>query len=207
MSIEYEKARQQLTDILNSREFTGQRWLDIWLHRIDSWMNEIVRILGGGVERLLGVEVDTRIGWLLPLLLTGILLFVLGWVGRRLYWGRRIPGFVAEREPDAMETASSWWDKGEAFAAEGDYKEGVRCLYRAVLEYLDERGVLLRDVFKANRDYREEVSRRRPDLLPLFAGITFLFDRIRYGAKETGEGDYREFHSLSQKLVKGGGNQ
>lgn len=54
--------------------------------------------------------------------------------------------------------AQKWQERSRRFQAQGNYTEACRCLYFALLQYLDEKGVILQQDSRTDREYRQLVT-------------------------------------------------
>ncbi|SDX17200.1 protein of unknown function [Marininema mesophilum] len=205
MASEYEKARDQLSEILNRDEFTDQQWFDDWRARLSNMVESLGNIVAQQLHSWLGIEVDTRLGSVLPVILGVTFLILLWWLSRRLFWSQEIRGSGEKNSKDTVFSPAVWWEKAENHAKEGEYQEGIAMIFQAVLEGLVQKEILIGSRFKSNRDYREEVERNRPELASLFQQLTRRFDRVRYGNGTTSKEEYMDFYQLSQELLEDGG--
>lgn len=202
---DYQEANRQLSEILKEEERSGENlllkikqglyngWID-WNHRFQEWL-----------EQLLGVEVDTRLGWLLPVLLAALLLLAAVWIFRKTTYSGKVQKDQQHDVPSVEDEAFRWWLMAEARAKRKEYREGIRYLFRSVLASLEKQQILVRGDYKTNHEYRREVEQNRSDLLPAFTELVHQFDRIWYGRVPAAEQEYEVFRSLSAPLVKRGG--
>lgn len=168
-----------------------------------TWFSEVDRMFQKLILYLFGVPIPVGLGWLLPVLLILIIFFIVFWIRRRVHYTHPQEGNSSSVSVPAGEEIHRWWTEGETRAEQGDYREGIRCLFRSVLAALEERKVLIRGDHKTNREYRKEVEQNGSELLPLFSALVLRFDLIWYGRIQADEGDYRDFRQLSTPLVKG----
>lgn len=130
--------------------------------------------------------------------IAALLFFVLRAVriGKR---SRRVGGILDEDEPER--TADEWLVMADGLAAEGKFRESVRCLYLACLVKYDDANVASFRRHETNWEhlYRIEASLRNPGLD--FRSLTQAFDKVWYGGKVRGEEDFVEFRSYYESLV------
>ncbi|EGK13789.1 DUF4129 domain-containing protein [Kroppenstedtia eburnea] len=204
MSSEYREVRRQLAEILKDEESARGGWLVDLQNQLVTWFDKWDGMFREWLVNLFGIPIPVGWGWLLPVLIILILLFTFFWIRRGVHYTRHREGDAGSASMPAGEEVHRWWREGEMKAEQGDYREGIRCLFRAVLAALEERKVLIRGDHKTNREYRQEVEQNGSGLLSLFSALTLRFDLVRYGRLQAGEGDYREFRRLSAPLVEGG---
>ncbi|MFD1426171.1 hypothetical protein JOD24_001186 [Kroppenstedtia sanguinis] len=204
MSSEYQEVRRQLDEILKEEERArGSWWVDLQ-NRLNTWYDQWDDLLRGWLRDLFGIQIPVGWGWLLPVLILLILILAFFWIQRRVHYTRRVEEDAGSSSMPVGEEVQHWWEEGEKKAEQGDYKEGIRCLFWAVLTALHERGVLIRSDHKTNREYRREVEQNGSSLLSLFSALTLRFDLVWYGQLQAGDGDYRKFRRLSALLIQGG---
>ncbi|SFS60892.1 DUF4129 domain-containing protein [Marininema halotolerans] len=204
MAPEYDKARDQLSEILDRSEFTNQQWLDQWQTFFNNILDILSSFLAKQLHSWLGIQVDTRIGGVLPILV-GVIVLVLGiWLARRFFWSKPRVNKDTHKRNDRTLSLEDWWKKAEDYGNRGAYREGITLLYQAVLEQLIQQGIIIGNRYKSNRDYRDEVEQNRPDLAIAFKHLTHRFDRVRYGDGDADKKEYTEFYQLSQRFAQEG---
>lgn len=163
---------------------------------IGNWLNNLL-------SSLFRAGAGSGVGWLLPVLLAILLTLILWVIVKQLYLSR--PAGEEESPSTAEESkALQWWERGEAHALRGEYREGIRCLFRHALETLDHREALDRRDHKTNREYREEVAVAAPIYLPVFQLLVLRFELVWYGMIEPEASDYEEYRRLCEGLTGGG---
>lgn len=207
MSSEYREVQRQLAEILKEEKSARGGWLVDLQNRLYTWFDTWDRMFRDWLDDLLGIPIPVGWGWLLPVLIILILLFTLFRLRRGVYYTPHVEGDEGSASMPSGEEVHHWWAEGELRAEQGDYREGIRYLFQAVLAALEERKVLTRGDHKTNREYRQEVEQNGSGLLSLFSALILRFDLVRYGQLQAGEGDYREFRQLSAPLVKRGSRE
>lgn len=106
---------------------------------------------------------------------------------------------LEEDEPER--TVDEWLAQADALAAEGRYRESVRCLYLATLLRIDEAGVAKFERSETNWEHlaRIEASNKLPSEIE-FRTPTKAFDRIWYGFIVRGQVDVDEFRAIYQNI-------
>lgn len=97
--------------------------------------------------------------------------------------------------------AAEWRAEAEAHEAAREWRQAVRCRYRALLADLASRGVVEEIPGRTSGEYRGEVSRNLPNASEAFAGATEVFDRAWYGRQPTGEGESARFRDLAGRVL------
>ncbi|QKG84435.1 DUF4129 domain-containing protein [Kroppenstedtia pulmonis] len=202
---DYPRAKEQLAEIMN--EFSGYEWFYDGLDKIEAglqWMNEQ---LANWLGAVLDAEVDLRIGWLLPVLLTIIIGVLLWRIGKNVMFRKTDLETHMDIPTIKEKKQEVWWEEAEDCARQKMYREGIRCLFQGVLESLDQQGFLKRQDSKTNREYLTEVQKSRYESVTSFTDLVIQFERVWYGLSPVEERDYRNFLQLSLQLIKKGGKK
>jgi hypothetical protein len=111
----------------------------------------------------------------------------------------------ADPEPTIEVTehrSAAAWDRAAAdHEAAGDWREALRCRFRALLEQLVERGVVDEVPGRTTGELRLEVADRAPAAAGDFAEVADLFDVAWYGEADTGPEDVRRLVDLGARVL------
>jgi len=204
--------RGELAKVLAGREFRNlgeETQRDSMLERLGNWINGLFQ----SVARF-----GSRSAWIGRVLIWGLL----GAVCIGLVWGvmqlerRWRIRLVPEGSGPGAGAASArdwqlWLEDARRAAAEGKWREAVHFVYWASISRLESRRLWPADRARTPREYLSLLAQedpRRPGLTTL----TGSFERIWYGGRAAGEGDYRAAEQLASGLIAGtlvssGGNQ
>jgi hypothetical protein len=111
----------------------------------------------------------------------------------------------ADVEVATTRTAAEWRSEAARLEAGGDWKEGLRCRYRALVADLVHDGVVADVAGRTTGELRADVATARPTVSPAFAGATELFERAWYGDRATGASEAQRFQSLEADVLAGVG--
>lgn len=113
---------------------------------------------------------------------------------------RKASALLDEDEP--LRSSDEWLEKADALAAEGRFREAVRCLYLACLLRADEHGVARFRRHETNWEHlaRIESGGRLPEGVD-FRVHTGRFDRIWYGHRLKGREEFDDFRAWYQELA------
>ncbi|HZD74826.1 MAG TPA: DUF4129 domain-containing protein [Actinomycetota bacterium] len=181
-------------EVLARREFrpAAQPLLD----RIWSW---IVTRIG---ELLAGLTATTA-GSIIGLAIFASILLLLGLLAARfLRTMSRSAEVAAAVAAVPRRSAAEWRAEAEAHEAAGQWRQAVRCRYRALVVDLASRGVVEEVPGRTSGEYRGEVSRNLPTASEAFTGATEVFDRAWYGRRPTGQGDAARFRDLAGRVLE-----
>lgn len=165
------------------------------LQRAQDWFFEQ---LGGIIERLLGGEGGGLLGWIVVILLAAAAIFFVVRFSRGV---RRDPGLTAGAPVAPRRTAEDWRADAEANEANGDWRAGLRCRYRALVADLAIRGLVEEVPGRTAGEYRSQVDANRPTAATDFAGATALFEDAWYGNRPTGPGESATFRALAEAVM------
>ena len=139
--------------------------------------------------------------WIFVAALVGLAIFL---VSRLRLTGRPRdddPDFIVDAEVARSE--HEWLSEAERYEAAGQWKQALRCRFRALVSALIERGVVRDIPGRTTGEYRVEVTRNAPAVAGSFAGAAELFERAWYGDEPTGAAENAHFRSLADEAVLG----
>jgi hypothetical protein len=194
-----------LGKVLTGREFRNLEEpseRDTILERIGNWINRFFN----GVASF-----SARSRWIGRLAVWGFL----GAVCVGLMWGliqmerRWRIRLVPEQSGPAPDAASArdwqlWLEDARRAAAAGRWREAVHFVYWASISRLESKRLWPADRARTPREYLALVADEDPRRAGL-ATLTGSFERIWYGGRAAGEGDYRAAERLAQGLIASGG--
>jgi hypothetical protein len=201
-----DNARDELQDILNSREYTvydrdnqgflQQLWQDI-KDRVIDWLNGLFpdyQVSGGS-----GSMVTFALVILGLVVLAGILIAV----SRKFYNKRKF----ANQKP-LQHLAKKDWSFREHLAesqkqeTEGNYSLAVRHLFLALLLYFHEKEWLVARQWKTNWEYYEELQRVNKEWAQQFYSLALMFDEAAYGEREISQQEFSAFKEAAMELLE-----
>jgi hypothetical protein len=216
-------AREAARRILERPEFAPPQrtWLDRALDWVGDQIARVVDWLASRLDRLFpdgdpsvgggGQGVANLVAWLVLAGLLGVTVwFVARAVVRRRGRARRAkPAKVTaktvvvvdrSREPD------EWRTMAAARAAAGEWREALRCRYRALVGDLARRGLLDEIPGRTTGEERAQLSATSPPAAPTFSEATDLFDRVWYGDEPGGVGEHDRFAALEGEVLDRAGS-
>jgi len=198
----FAKARGAANDVLRAPEFdnaVGPTW---WDRKLAQIQNLIYRLFNGVSDLgTMAPWIGTLLEWLLFVTAAvGLLIFVLRAVARqrmRLALGQSAPAATAwARE------AADWAQQADAHAAAADWREAVHCLYWAAIVLLEDRRAWRHNPTRTPREYIRLLAPGSAQQKGL-RGLTWLFERLWYGQRETTAEDYRLAQQCFRQLESG----
>jgi hypothetical protein len=100
-------------------------------------------------------------------------------------------------------TPADWRAEAEAHERAGEWRQAVRCRYRALVADLAARGLVDEIPGRTAGEYRGEVRRNAPVVADDFAGATDLFELAWYARWPTGQDDAGRLRTLADRVVAG----
>lgn len=97
--------------------------------------------------------------------------------------------------------AADWRAEAEAHEQAGEWRQALRCRYRALVADLAGRGLLDEVPGRTTGEYRAELSASLPAASPPFRGATELFEGAWYGHQPTGASDTARFRELADSVL------
>jgi len=91
----------------------------------------------------------------------------------------------------------------EKYAGKGDYRQGIRYLFLALLLYLDDKDWLKARPWKTNGEYVDELMDVSSTIAKRFSHLAGIFDESFYGGRETTREDYQHFYQLVNEWMGG----
>ncbi len=158
------------------------------------------------IERMLGALVGGGRGTVIAWIIVAVALLAMAVVVAR--FGRSVtrdPGRGVTSVATARRGAAEWWADAEAAERAGQWRQALRCRYRALVAELADRGLVEEVAGRTAGEYRAEMAGAAPGVASSFAGATDLFERAWYGDRPTGEDEARRFRGLADEVLAGVG--
>ena len=195
--------RGTMQQILAGRDFRSLRQQnagDTFLEKVGNWLNRFFE----NAARL-----RSRAAWVGRLLVWGFVLGVcvaLIWTLLQMERRWRVRLVPDDRAP-APGAASArnwqlWLEDAQRAAAAAQWREAIHFLYWAAISRLESRRLWPADRARTPREYLALVApsdQRRSGL----ATLTGSFERVWYGGRPAGEGEYRAAEHLASALISG----
>lgn len=193
-----EEVRQVADEILSRPQYDDGP--DSLLDRINEFLNDLFdNLFGSGDQGGSGGDLPPIVSWLVLAVLVAMVVALIVWAVRSGGWGRRRT--AAEEpvilSPEDQRSPDAWRSQAERHEAEGRWREGLLCRYRALVTELVRAEVVADVPGRTAGEYVREVSASRPDAAGPFAAATELFEAAWYGGVETGEAERDRFAALA----------
>jgi hypothetical protein len=152
------------------------------------------------LARLLAAVAGSGVGAWIILAVVAAVVGLLAW---RFARGTSADRGLATVSPgDRVRPAADWRAEAEAHERAGEWREALRCRYRALVADLAGRGLVEEIPGRTAGEYRVEVAGAVPAAGPPFAGATELFERAWYGRRPTDAGDAGRFRDLEARVLE-----
>ncbi len=188
-----DEVRRATREVLARPEYrpVGRSPLDVLLEWLLGLFGLLLAALGGtGAGSLVGIGI--------------VLLVVLGvavLVARFSRGMTRDPEAAAALRGPPRRSAGEWRAEAEAHERAGDWRQAVRCRYRALIADLAARGLVDEVPGRTAGEYRGEVGRAAPAAADAFAGATELLESAWYGRRPTGPDEASRFRALAERVL------
>lgn len=190
------EARERAREILSRSEFQPppKSLYERVLDAVGEWIGDLFDALVGG-------GAGSFVAWAIVLAAVAFIVYL---VVRGVQSGRprraEEPAVVVDVE--ARRPADAWEAEAAAQEAAGNWREGLRCRYRALIARLARRGVVEEIPGRTAGEYRRTVAKTLPGGAPAFGQATDLFERAWYGGRATGPAEADAFRGLADQVVE-----
>jgi len=158
------------------------------------------------LERILGAILGGGRGGIVAWGIFAVAILVIVVVAVRFARGvTRDPGRAVPSVSVARRGAAEWRADAEAAERAGQWRQALRCRYRALVAELADRGLVEEVAGRTAGEYRVEVAGSAPTVAVPFAGATELFERAWYGDRPTGQDEAARFRGLADEVLTGVG--
>jgi hypothetical protein len=194
-----EAVRSLAEDILSQPRYRepSESFVDMFLRWVGERIADLLSAAGGSGG-------GPALSWLILIAAALALLYVLYRFGRGVRVDTtRAPGAA----PEMIELSRSpveWRSEASALAAEGRYREAMRCRYRALVAELVAIDVVPEIPGRTAREYVADVVVNRPAAGPATAEATDLFEAAWYGDAPTGPPELDRFAELEAQVLDRG---
>ena len=158
-------------------------------HDVGDW---IARVLSGVVGAGVGA-------WIALALIVGLVVLVVWRLGGGV---ARDPGRGIAVSAGRSRPATEWRAEAEAHERAGEWRQAVRCRYRALVADLGGRGLLHEIPGRTAGEYRAELNAALPAGAASFRGATDLFEGAWYGRRPTAAADSARFRELADRVLE-----
>ena len=188
-----EEVRDEIARILSQPEYREPpRPI---FQRIMDWLSEraaelIADILGGGRAVV--------IGWVISVVVAVVVLYLL------IRFVMALRADPARREAamaDPRRPPEDWAAEAERFEATGEWRQALRCRYRALVAQLAARGLVEEVPGRTAGEYRVEVAENLPSASQPFAAATLMFEEAWYGGADVDEVRHAQFRAAASEVT------
>ena len=109
---------------------------------------------------------------------------------------------VRVHEDQVGRTPVDWRAEADRHAAAGDWRQALRCQYRALVAELAERGVVEEMPGRTAREYEQQVRASAPAAAASFEEASDMFEAVWYGFAPCGADDLAHFAAASTATVR-----
>ena len=201
-----DEIKKQLETILAGEEYQAyykqhENFLMQWLEKIVRWLIEFISELFPGT----GVSENTFrwISYALILLFFIVLFILLVVFIRRFVRRKEVKTTPFGTHKEFSMSAKEHVKTAEKYAGKGDYRQGIRYLFLALLLYLNEKEWLKARPWKTNGEYYDELMEVSPPFAEGFHVLSGIFDESFYGGRSTNRENYNHFYQQVKEWIGG----
>jgi hypothetical protein len=167
----------------------GPSFLDRIQNDVFDWLARVLSgVVGAGI-----------VAWIVVAVITGLVALV---VWRLASGMTRDPGRGVAVTAGRTRPSTEWRAEAEAHERAGEWRQAVRCRYRALVADLAGRGLLHEIPGRTAGEYRAELGTALPAASPPFSGATELFEGAWYGKRPTAAADAARFRELADRVLE-----
>src|SRR5262249_7818703 len=161
--------------------------------------DKIRDLLGSFLQTVSGGGSGSIIGIVIIALLLGVVAFFVVWGVRGIQRGTA-PAPAVEISVDMRRSAREWLAEAARLEAGGQWKEALRCRYRALAaDLVDAKGVPATPG-RTVGEHRADVRVAAPAASPSFDEAAVLFEQAWYGDRPTGADENARFRSMADTV-------
>jgi hypothetical protein len=186
-------------EVLSRPEFVGRQSL------LDKAFEWVVRQISRAIEAIVSAAYG---GGVWSVVVTVCFLVVVAGVGVviwRVLRGVTADSAQATGAQERRRPATDWRAEAEAHERAGEWRQALRCRYRALIADLAARGLVDEVPGTTAGEYRGQLGRNAPAAAGDFGGATDLFELAWYGDVPTGEAESARFRDLSGRVLQEAG--
>ena len=163
--------------------------------RVLDWLRDVI-------DKVLNASSPgTAAGLVLLVIVLAVVIVLLLRIGRTV---QRDPGGVAVHE-NVGRPATDWRAAAARHEAAGEWRDALRCRYRALVADLAARGLVDEIPGRTTGEYRAEVAESVPAADRDFGVATDLFERAWYGAADAGPDENERLRGAADRVLQGAG--
>lgn len=181
-------------EVLSRREFYEPKpsWFTSLRERV---IDELARL----ISRILDGANGSPLGWLAIAIVVAAIVLLGVRFGRTVSRDREQPLVVTTTR---RRSPTDWRAEAAVHEAAGEWRQALRCHYRALVAELATRGLVEEIPGRTAGEYRAEVTRNVPRAAADFGGATELFELAWYGNRPTGPEETRRLEGLAGHVLE-----
>jgi hypothetical protein len=196
------EARRAADEVLSRPEYDWDEPSESPIESLARWIaDRLDDVLPDGSFGVSGGSLPTWVGYAVLALLVLAVAFLLYRVRAGLRANRKAPRAVADVIIEAGEDRRDWASEALAFEEAGQWREGLRCRYRALVSELAARQVIPDLVGRTAGEFVGDVRRSRPAAGRPFRAATDLFEAAWYGGRDGGPEERDAFAALADEVL------
>lgn len=127
------------------------------------------------------------------------------WLLLRPYWKRwqrpsdRHTAYQPPVETPPLSVAD-WVERSQSARIEGDYSQAIFCLYQAMLQLLDDRGIIPNQLSLTDQEYRRSLAQIQVSPFPPYELLLSIHQRLCFSKAEANQALFEECQQAYQQI-------
>ena len=127
------------------------------------------------------------------------------WLLLRPYWKRwqRQGNSLNQNIPPVIIpqfSQSEWLERSQSARVEGNYHQAIICLYQAMLQLLDERGIIPNQLSRTDEEYRSSLSKEKLAASQAYDLLLSIHQQLCFSKTEADKSLYERCHQAYQQI-------
>jgi len=139
--------------------------------------------------------------YMLIAILIGLLIWAIYWFVQQLVRKNKVKLHAYLPVDGLIQSHSYYWKQATEYAAEEEWREGVRAVFLSLVFYLDEQERIKVEKWKTNWEYASELADSDITLVSLFHDCSVLFERTWYGNEAVMQEQFQSMYSRVEQVI------
>jgi len=97
-------------------------------------------------------------------------------------------------------SVADWIERSQSARIEGDYRISIFCLYQAMLQLLDDRGIIPKQLSLTDQEYQRTLSQIQVTPLPPYELLLSIHQRLCFSKAEANQALFEECQQAYQQI-------
>jgi len=117
-------------------------------------------------------------------------------------WQRTSDRHIPDKPPlkTPQLSVADWIERSQSARIEGDYRISIFCLYQAMLQLLDDRGIIPKQLSLTDQEYQRTLSQIQVTPLPPYELLLSIHQRLCFSKAEANQALFEECQQAYQQI-------